>query len=234
MTVHTKRPRRALAALLLVASAPIIMILVVATLVTGVPAGLVFGQERSVEIGSLSLAVGDGGSVELTAHNSADPLGAWDIEIAYDPDIVSVLDCTVPAEGICNAEATESTIRVTGATASGFVGEVTLATITFRCESEGETSLALMLIVFGEAIGFPPEPESHDGNVVCTAPEPTPTASAAPTSAAAPIPVLPETGAGGTGSLGSSLGWFIAALAATGTATLAALGILRQLQRRRW
>ena len=218
-----------------------IMILVLATLAAAVPAGLVFGQERSVEIGSLSLNLGDEGSVELTAHNSADPLGAWDIELSYDPTIVSVLECVPMNESICNPQPGSGSIRVTGASATGFIGDVTLATITLRCDSEGESPLALMLIVFGEAIGFPPTVESSDGNVVCntaeptpTAAEPTPTASDAPESAATPIPVLPETGTGSTSSLGIDLGWFIAALAATGTAALATLGILRQFQRRRW
>ncbi len=133
-------------------------------------------QSRNVSIGSLTLNLGDQGSVDLQAHNTADPVGAWDIEIVYDPAVVSVVDCAVTEESVCDAESTDGSIRVAGASTSGFVGDFTLATITFRCESEGESSLSLTLIVFGEAIGFPPTPEAHNGSITCQeAPEPTPT-----------------------------------------------------------
>ncbi|MCH8993795.1 MAG: hypothetical protein IH959_02375 [Chloroflexi bacterium] len=177
-------------------------------------------QSRNVSIGSLTLNLGDQGSVDLQAHNTADPVGAWDIEIVYDPAVVSVVECVAAEDDVCDPEFTNNSFRVIGASATGFVGDFTLATITFRCESEGESSLSLTLIVFGEAIGFPPTPEARNGSITCQAPEPN----------ATPLPSLPDTGTG-DGSDGRATTWLVAALSGFGVLA-AALG-LRLAARRR-
>ena len=174
-----------------------------------------------VSIGSASVAPGGEGSVDLEATGIGDPgLGAWTLDITYDPDVVSVASCSPQQGGVCNPAFADDMIRVTGASATGLEGDTTLATITFECgDDEASSDLDISINVLADAtIGDPQtiDATTSDGSIDCEVPAPTNTP-------------LPQIGGVGTGysSDGSDVGWLIAALAGAGLAALAGFGALR-------
>lgn len=147
---------------------------VVAALIGGLmPSAQVSAQDETVSIGSLTMAVGEQGSVDLRALNIDPPgLGAWTIDIVYDPAVVSVVDCTpVAPGGVCNPSFNAITIRDVGAYATGHEGDTTLAIITFQCERRGSSALTLSLEMFADTTVGDPQPITaavEDGAVTCT------------------------------------------------------------------
>lgn len=142
----------------------------------------------SVQIGSFAAGVGFGGTVELEARDIAPPgLSAWQVDITYDPDVVTVGDCT-PANGsLCNPNLHSDTIRVTGVNVTGLEGDALLATIEFTCKAAGSSALALDVGTFADSTPGAPAPIDADvvnGKVTCTAggggPPPTPTPTPTP------------------------------------------------------
>jgi hypothetical protein len=174
-----------------------------------------------VSIGSASVAPGGEGSVDLEATGIGDPgLGAWTLDITYDPDVVSVASCSPQQGGVCNPAFADDMIRVTGASASGLEGDTTLATITFECgDEEGSSDLDISINVLADATIGDPQPiegTASGGSIDC---------EVQATSTIVPRDLGP-TGAG-PGSDGSDFGWPIAALAGAGLAALAGFGALR-------
>lgn len=203
-----------------------------------------FSQELAVQ--RVTIAPGAQGTVAVNALDIGSPgLGAWEIDVIYDGGLVTPLTCEAMAGSVCNPNFAASTIRITGATAAGHVGDTTLATITFQCgAAEGSSGLGLSVAVFADATIGDPRPISHtvqNGSVSCaegggvtpptTHPPSTPAngeATATPTAGGAG-PQLPDTGSGS--SSGGAGGWLIAALATSGFALAAGFGALR-LRRR--
>ncbi|OGO51524.1 MAG: hypothetical protein A2148_01200 [Chloroflexi bacterium RBG_16_68_14] len=229
------------------AAALVIALGVVLPVVTQVSA-----QEETVSIDRITVALEAQASVELEALDIGPPgLGAWEIDIFYNSAVVTPVDCSPGDGSICNLGAGPGRIRVTGATASGLVGDTTLASITFFCgEDQGASALTIAAPVFADAtVGDPQEIDAtiQHGSVTCAeapGPQPTPreerpTATPreaeeepTPTATAGPAGIkLPPTGTGGSGG-GSTLGWVIAALAGAGLAGTAGLGALRLRARR--
>ena len=147
-------------------------------------AGLFFHAQVSagaptVSIGSLSKSVGEQGTVALQALDIPAPgLGAWTIDITYDPQVVSVVDCAGGLGGMCNPAYADGTVRVAWFSIFGEIGDSTLATITFACESGGSSQLALTLETFIEAnLGgsLPIDASIDDGLAICSSSGPTPT-----------------------------------------------------------
>ena len=145
----------------------------------------VAAQTPAVSVGSLTTSVGLAGTVALEAHDIGPPgLGAWTIDITYDPAVASPVGCAAEQGGLCNPNFGANTIRVTGVSASGLEGDSLLATITFACVSVGVSELALSLSVFADATPgalAPIAAATDHGSVTCaeegTAPPPTPTPS---------------------------------------------------------
>src|SRR3990172_2827968 len=89
----------------------------------------------AVSIGSLEMGVEFEGKVDLKALGIADPgLGAWTIDVHYDPEVVTLLECGAEHGGICNAHFAENAVRVTGVSAKGLDGDSFLATLFFGCK----------------------------------------------------------------------------------------------------
>ena len=135
------------------------------------PAG-VSAAPPSVSVGSLSTGVGLEGAVSLKAHDMAAPgLGAWTIDVMYDPEVVTAVECSAAHGGICNLAYAEGTVRVTGTTAFGFEGDAVLGTLVFACTRVGVTELALTLSVLADATPGGPQPIDAavtNGSVTCT------------------------------------------------------------------
>jgi hypothetical protein len=117
-----------------------------------------------------------GATAQTTVQALAVPapgLGAWTFDVAYDPAIVSVTNCTYPGAGACNPRYNNGpTLRLAGATAQGLTGDTTLATVTFQCSSAGTSSLKLTVDLLADAtLGNPlniPNPTLQDGSITCS------------------------------------------------------------------
>jgi len=137
-------------------------------------------QGTTIAIGSAGANVGSQGKVELRALAVGTPgLGAWTIDISYDPDLVNVVDCDPENGGICNPAFGETTVRITGTGLGGLVGNVALGSIVFGCKQVGSSALAISASVFADAtIGGPRSINAklENGKASCVAPgQPTPT-----------------------------------------------------------
>lgn len=135
----------------------------------------------TVSIGSFVAQVEHEGTVDLTVDALPDAgLGAWTVDISYNPEIAVPVQCDAGFGGICNGGYSENTIRVTGISAFGLRNEAVLATVYFACVKPGESSLALGLSVFADATAGDPQDidtETKSGGFTCTEDpvEPTPT-----------------------------------------------------------
>ena len=204
--------------------------------IAGFVAGSVFAISGSVTISDGSAEPGGSGSVELSSNVGGVGLGAWTVDITYDPAVVTVAEdgCEAEEGGVCNPAFAPDVIRITGASANGVDGDALLGTITFDCaEDAGTSELTMALDVFADAtIGNPQpiEPATiNDGSFACEL-EPT----AGPTTAATatlPVDVISGTGSGpDSGSSGMS--WVIVALAGAGLFALTSVTALRVSTRR--
>jgi hypothetical protein len=131
-------------------------------------AGAVSG---TVRVGSLITSVGLAQSVNLEALDVGAPgLGAWTIDVVYDPSVVSAVSCTAEQGGICNPTFADDTFRVAGLNIFGLEGDTALGTVSFACESVGTTDLTLTLDVFVDAtLGgpLPIDATIENGTVTC-------------------------------------------------------------------
>jgi hypothetical protein len=134
----------------------------------------------SVSIDSLNAQVGVVGKVVLRASAVPAPgLGAWTVDVHYDPAKVSIAACAPGVGGLCNAHYNASTVRVTGTSIGGLPGTNDLASIAVACTAAGTSHLELTLSVFADATIGNPRPISAtavDGSVTCageTPPAPT-------------------------------------------------------------
>jgi hypothetical protein len=139
-----------------------------------------FAGGPTATIGSLSLGLGQQGTVSLRALGlSGSGLGAWTVDISYDPSVVSIDACHAQHGGLCNPAYGPSTIRTNGVQVHGLTGDVTLATIDITCDSVGASSLSITLTVFADSTTGGPQPinaGTSNGSVQCAElPTPTPT-----------------------------------------------------------
>ena len=135
--------------------------------------------ETTVRIGSGSVAPGGQLTVPLEALDVPSPgLGAFIIDISYDPSVVDPVDCNANPEGdldlgFCNFDferddVNPDTIRVGGFRASeGATGDLSLADITFRgVGSTGSQSpLTLTIVEFADTSQQPIPATTEDGTI---------------------------------------------------------------------
>ena len=162
----------------------------------GVLASLqVSAADAAITVGSASAAPRAQASVVVNAVNMPSSpdygLGAWSLDISYDPSVVSVADVNddgtvdqhdcVAAYGVCNPNFGEATIRIAGANAGGLEGNTSLGTLTFQCgESEGTSPLSVSIHELADAtpgdpqhIGDDPDteeievPPTINGSIAC-------------------------------------------------------------------
>ena len=197
----------------------------VLALVGGLMVAQVSAQEPSLSVGDGEAAPGDDVTVQVIA-NVPDGLGAWTLDISYDPDVATATDCEGDSGGVCSPDylADGDTVRVTGAS-PGLDEESVLADITFTCaDAEGETDLTVAVSVFQDAgvgdASLPIDITPSNGSISCAEPAP-------PADTAVPTAIIAGVGSGGPTDGDSGLGWVIAALAGAGVAGIAAFGALR-------
>lgn len=128
--------------------------------------------DATLEIGSLDRPVGSQETVELWALDVPPPgLGAWTVDVVYDPDLLNVTSCSADHGGICNTEYDENKVRVAGVSVFGLSGDRRLASITFSCKVAGESALVLDPSAFSDATPGDPQPieaKINNGVAVCT------------------------------------------------------------------
>ncbi len=148
-----------------------------------VVASVASAQTPAIRVGSASAGVGQEATVTLEALDMPPPgLGAWTIDVAYDPEVVSAVACTAQQGGICNSTFAASSLRVAGVSIFGLEGDSTLATITLACESVGVSALTFTIQVLADATVGGPQPmdaASVDGSITCST-DPPPRPPAAP------------------------------------------------------
>jgi len=141
-------------------------------------------QDATIVAGSATAGVGQEAAVNVDALGIPDPgLGAWTVDITYDPSVVTPVACIPDNGGVCNPSFSDTVVRITGASASGLPGDSSLGSITFRCEALGTSSLAVAVpLIVDSTVGDPQplEAGTQDGSVTCDEgedEEPTPTPS---------------------------------------------------------
>lgn len=151
--------------LIIAVTAAVVMIVGVVTIATA--------QEESISIGSASLSVGAEGSVNVDSLNMPEPgLGAWTIDITYDPAVVSAVACIAENGGVCNPAFESNIVRITGATASGIVGSDSLGAIVFRCNVVGSSQLIVNVPLLVDGTIGDPQPivaATQNGSITCSA-----------------------------------------------------------------
>jgi hypothetical protein len=149
-----------------------------------------------LRIGEERGTVGEEVSVDLVENTGPTRLGAWTVDMQYDPSKIEAIRCIPYEGGVCSTAYSPIMERVTGASAEGLVGEHTLVTYVFRCLTQDASPLTLSVNVFAYA-GVDPQPITLDianGLILCLDATPTPLATATLS------PALPPGGSGGTTS----------------------------------
>ena len=131
------------------------------------------GSNATVAVDNATARVGEEASVELKVLDVGTPgLGAWTIDVSFDADIVSASTCTTnQAFAYCNAKFDSDTIRTVGADAQGASGDVSISTITFRCEKAGSSDLTISVDTLADATIGNPTDINHteqDGSITCS------------------------------------------------------------------
>jgi len=148
--------------------------------------GATAGSGPAIAVDSATIAVGQSSTVDLSALNMADPgLGAWSINVVYDPSVLEQQGCTADNGSVCNPDFAADTVRISGATAQGMPGDSILATIGFRCTQVGSSALTVTVDTLADGTPGAPQDinaEVINGNVMCTSPATPTDPSPAPTS----------------------------------------------------
>ena len=195
-------------------------------------------QEATIAVGSATIAVGSTGSVDLAAANIGEPgLAAWSLDVFYDPDVVVAVDCNPQNGSVCNPNYAANTVRVTGASASGFEGDTTLASLEFTCLVQGTSALTISSHDFADGTLGDPQPIDAaivNGSIHCETIQPTDTIDDAPTPVA-PIIVDAGTGPGDlnisnwslviAGLIGAGIAWLIVGIGGAGLTAATAIAL---------
>lgn len=125
-----------------------------------------------IAISSVELNLTDEGKVVLYGDLFDEPgLGAWTIDIHYNADLVSLVECGAEQGGICNPEFADNAARIAGSSAAGLIGEFALGSLWFTCKGEGESHLEIHIKVLADGTLGDPQPvdaELKHGEIYCS------------------------------------------------------------------
>jgi hypothetical protein len=170
--------------------------------------------DGAVAISPASQTVAPGGtvSVNVSATAPAANLGAWDLNVTYDPAVLSFTTCDSDISTSCTGS--QGTIRIAGAATSqaGLTGTQNLGTLHFNVVGAAGTSSTLGITItdFADGPANSVTPATTNGSVTVAAPTPTP--SPAPTASPTPVPsTLPQTGGNPSNGSSSAVTWLLVA-----------------------
>lgn len=166
-----------------------------AALSTGVLSAIVLGAAVRHEGGRAAAAGASGGvaismesggvtpgatvSLALNAHAGPPGIGAYAIDITFDPAVVHAESCD-SGPGLCNKAAAPDRVRLAGVSTDGLSGDVKMAGIVFRAVGAlgGHTSLEVHIVQLADAAGHDLKAQAQVTNggvtVVQSVPSPTP------------------------------------------------------------
>jgi hypothetical protein len=119
-----------------------------------------------------------GGAVAFTVSgHSPQAIGAFGIEVTFDPDLLSPFSCQVN-NALCNTEADPGRLRLSSASVLGFTGDITVATIVFKATGPAGTvaPVDIEVTALSDTIGLSLMGEATvtDGSVTIQDTRPTP------------------------------------------------------------
>jgi len=161
--------------------------MVAGALAVGLLASHAFAAGPGLMVNDQSADVGDEATVSLWASGIGSPgLGAWSIDIAYDPLVLTPVSCTNGSDqiAVCNPNFNSNSARISGASADGMMGDFSLGTVTFKCKATGSSALTIRNRDFMDATPADLQPINvtlDHGSIACGVVLPA-TGSQAPTS----------------------------------------------------
>src|ERR1700694_2783352 len=150
----------------------------------------------TISVGSMEAQAGGIGKVEVNIADVGAPgVGAWTLDVQFDPAVLTGAACTSEqGGGICNAQYDPGVARVVGTNIYGLRGNAALASIGLSCKMVGEYSLEVRISVFVDATPGNPtdiEAKTVNGHATCTEASPTNSPNPTPTPTPPGTPKLP-------------------------------------------
>ncbi|TMB99469.1 MAG: hypothetical protein E6J42_03080, partial [Chloroflexi bacterium] len=141
------------------------------------------GPPPDINPGSLVLPVGGAGSISVVAETGGTPVGAAELDVKYDPNLIHATGCSV-AFGVCNSTFSDH-VRIAMATVAGVSGVAKIADIDFQAvpQASGCSAVTVDVIAVGDVAGDPLTVSAVSGTI-CVGSTPTP----------APTPTVPPPG----------------------------------------
>jgi hypothetical protein len=87
-------------------------------------------EHPTVSVNSAEAAAGSTVAVTVHGDSGASTVGAFTVDLAYDPAVLSATDC-LSTVGLCRTGVTPATTRVAGASLGGISGPFQFMTVTF-------------------------------------------------------------------------------------------------------
>ena len=178
----------------------------------------------SVRLEKSAIVAAPGGSATATlvVHvPGGTRLGAWQIDVAFDPAVASVTACTTQAGDVRVCTPQRGRIGFQGASLDGLVGTVPLGTITFQTAGAPGTAMALHVASreLVDLAGILLAGVDSAGSLIITGGTPTATATATPFLMPTPTPTAMATATLTGTATASATGIRTATSAATSAAT---------------
>lgn len=149
------------------------------------------GGTADINTGPAVVAPGGSTTISIVTEAPASGLGAWSVNVMYDPAIITPTGCTAFGDtAACNLAFTSTQVRFAGVKVSGIFGISSLANLTFQAiGSAGQCSaLGPSAVTWNDpAAVVLPRPLVSSGQICISVP-PTPTPSPAPTPTPSPTP----------------------------------------------
>ncbi len=125
--------------------------------------------ELGVSIESATVAPDEVASVSLSASAPEPGIGAYTVDILYDPDVAVPVGCAPHPSALCNLGYGPGTVRVAGYDLEGLAGSTTLAEISFQAVggAGSHTGLDLSLVDFADPVmtSLLPDAEVMNGGI---------------------------------------------------------------------
>jgi hypothetical protein len=151
----------------------LVSVTVASALGIGLFATHAWGVAPSLSVPDVSQGVSGRVTVNFTASDFVEPgLGAWTIDLVYDPTVVTAISCSnVSGLSVCNADYANDKVRFAGASALGLTGNFAIASVVFECAGHDGTSALTILPkdIFDATPAHlqPLAPALDNGSIVC-------------------------------------------------------------------
>jgi hypothetical protein len=178
------------------------------------------GDAPDINEGPAQVPIGGTATVSVVAETISDAVGAWEIQLFYDPMIVTAIGCQGELGSVCNHNTGGPMVLIAGANVGGLPPRAAIAHITFRAEYAGNacgllvpeaelvantlgesltTSVLFGRICIGDGFPLPSATPLATGALTPTPaatyppfPSPTPGGTAGPTLAPGGVPPVSE------------------------------------------